>query len=187
MEANSTFINRWVEIQPRLKQFIYSKVKDSDEAKDILQDVYIKAFTRFDSLRDYSKLNSWLFSITRNEVNTFFNSRKKTQVKIPEMDTNENEFFSSCVAEYALPFINALPQKYSEALQLVFIDNLSQKELAKRLDISYSGAKSRVQRGKEKLKELIIACCTIEHDSYGNILDYTRKKDGFCPVQASCA
>lgn len=187
MEAKSTFINRWVELQPKLQQFIYSKVMDNDEAKDILQDVYIKAFTKINTLKQPDKLSSWVYSIARNEVNAFFNTKKKMQVEISEIETNDAELFNVPIAEYAEPFINALPQKYSEALKLVFIENLSQKELAVRLNISYSGAKSRVQRGKEKLKELIIACCAIEHDSYGNILDYTRKKEGFCPISNSCS
>jgi RNA polymerase sigma-70 factor (ECF subfamily) len=187
MIAKSGFTEKWIQLQPKLEGFIYQRVKNTAETKDILQDVYIKAFTKINSLKQPDKLSAWVYSIARNEVNAFFNEKKKAQVEIPEIDANDTEFISTCIEEYAAPFINALPQKYSEALQLVFIENLSQKELAKRLNISYSGAKSRVQRGKAKLKELIIACCTIEHDSYGNILNYTKKKDGFCPIPVSCS
>ncbi len=49
------------------------------------------------------------------------------------------------------------------------MSNLSQKELAKRLNISHSGAKSRVQRGREKLKQLILECCALKSDVYGNL------------------
>jgi len=68
------------------------------------------------------------------------------------------------------PFINKLPPKYREALIASELENQSQKELAESLDISYSGAKSRVQRGREKLKDLIQECCDFEHDKYGNLI-----------------
>jgi len=67
------------------------------------------------------------------------------------------------------PFIAQLPQKYQEALVKTEFENLSQKELASQLNISYSGAKSRVQRGKEKLKQLILTCCDFPSDNYGNL------------------
>lgn len=187
MEAKNTFIESWADFQPKLKQFINAKVKSEADTNDILQDVYIKAFTKINTLKQPDKLSPWLYSIARNEVNSFFNSKKKILSETFVLDANTSEIFNVPIADYAEPFINALPEKYSEALKLVYIENLSQKELAKRLNISYSGAKSRVQRGKQKLKELIIACCAIEHDSYGNILDYTRKKGGHCPLPANCA
>ena len=73
-------------------------------------------------------------------------------------------------------FLDSLPEKYREALFEVEINGLSQLELAKKLDISYSGAKSRVQRGREKLREALLDCCDIAADKYGNILEYSPRK-----------
>jgi len=70
-----------------------------------------------------------------------------------------------------------LPQKYLEALELYEFQGLSQKELSEKLGISYSGAKSRVQRGRKKLKYLLEGCCHIESDRYGNIVDFRILKD----------
>jgi RNA polymerase sigma-70 factor (ECF subfamily) len=56
--------------------------------------------------------------------------------------------------------------------------DISQKDLAIKLGISYSGAKSRVQRGKEKLKELLVACCAYQSDVYGNIINDENGKCG---------
>ncbi|RDZ06409.1 hypothetical protein C3744_28710 [Priestia megaterium] len=67
--------------------------------------------------------------------------------------------------------------KYLEALELYEFQRLSQKELSEKLGISYSGAKSRVQRGRKKLKHLLEGCCHIESDRYGNIVDFCIMKD----------
>jgi RNA polymerase sigma-70 factor (ECF subfamily) len=52
------------------------------------------------------------------------------------------------------------------------MEGLSQRELADKLGISYSGAKSRVQRGREKLKNMVLQCCEVATDKYGNVLGY---------------
>jgi RNA polymerase sigma-70 factor (ECF subfamily) len=71
--------------------------------------------------------------------------------------------------------IQQLPEKYKVALELSELQGMSQKELSEQLGISYSGAKSRVQRGREMLKELLTGCCHIESDRYGNIIDFRIK------------
>ena len=52
----------------------------------------------------------------------------------------------------------------------VDFEGMSQKEYADRLGISISGAKSRVQRAREKLKDLILKCCDYQFDKYGNVI-----------------
>lgn len=64
------------------------------------------------------------------------------------------------------PIISTLPDKYREALMLSDIKGVSQKEIAEQLNISYSGAKSRVQRGREMLKATYEKCCDISTDVY---------------------
>ncbi len=76
------------------------------------------------------------------------------------------------------PFLENIPEKYAQAVFLTDWYGLSQVELAKRLDISVSGAKSRVQRGRGKLKELFFQCCDFEFDSRGSVINYTRRRDG---------
>lgn len=67
--------------------------------------------------------------------------------------------------------------KYKEAIILTEFNGLTQKQLAQKLNISYSGAKSRVQRGKENLKKLFTDCCSIESDKYGNVVDFQQKSN----------
>lgn len=76
-------------------------------------------------------------------------------------------------------FKKDLDPKYQEALQLVDIEGITQVELASRLGISISGAKSRVQRGREQLKQKLIDCCPVKTDPYGNILEI-QHRDGSC-------
>ncbi len=174
---NEELLKTWNELNTRLFNFINQKVNNPEIAKDINQDVFIKVFSKIDSLRDKDKIVSWIYQITRNEINTFFRKKEPHQKailadKTEILDENLTTEFSKCI----LPMIEALPLKYQEAIRMTEIEGLSQKELATSVNISYSGAKSRVQRGRKMLKTLLQECCTISTDKYGNITDYKEKK-----------
>jgi RNA polymerase sigma-70 factor, ECF subfamily len=68
--------------------------------------------------------------------------------------------------------VDSLPDTYREALILTEYEGLTQRELAERLGLSLSGAKSRVQRAREKLKAMLLDCCHFEFDRLGKIIDY---------------
>jgi len=111
----------------------------------------------------------------RKEKNILPEEAIPRQVIGKESTDNLNEVIANCIR----PFINNLDVKYKEALILSELENISQTELASRLNISYSGAKSRVQRGREKLKDQFLQCCHFEYDKYGNFFKM-EKKDCRC-------
>jgi len=73
-----------------------------------------------------------------------------------------------------------LPEPYRDALVLTEFEGLTQQEMAKRLGISISGAKSRVQRGREQLKRMLLERCEFEFDRLGRIIDCKPRKKGRC-------
>ncbi len=56
------------------------------------------------------------------------------------------------------------------------VEGATQQEVADRLSLSLSGAKSRIQRARRMLKEILLACCHIELDIEGNVIDYGPAK-----------
>jgi len=170
---NNDVIIVWNELNSRLIHFINQKVKDSEVAKDISQDVFVKVFTKIDSLKKKDKIIPWIYQITRNEINSYFRKQKNgdNTVVVSHGEEVEEDLiveFSKCVE----PMINALPSKYQEAIRLTEIEGVSQKEWAEIANISYSGAKSRVQRGRVLLKSLLQDCCEVSTDVYGNVTNY---------------
>ncbi len=81
--------------------------------------------------------------------------------------------------------VRDLPETYREALRLTEYQGLSQKELGERLGISFSGAKSRVQRARAKLKQQLLACCHFQFDYAGQIIDYQSRCT--CCAGGDCA
>lgn len=174
---NTEMIHVWNDMNGRLTNFVNGKVKDPELTKDIVQDVFLKAFTKFDTLKNKEKLVSWIYQITRNEIISHFRKLKfETSTENIEAEDDANDSLTSELTHCISPFINSLPEKYKQAIIMADIENIPQKEIAERLNISYSGAKSRVQRGRELLKSSYDQCCAISTDVYGDVLDYKEKK-----------
>ena len=180
MEKDLTAI--WNNFNKDLYRYICSRVKDKDAAKDILQDSFIKIQKNIFTLKDEKSLKFWIYRITYNSIIDHFRRKKYNTNEFNENIYSEDQADkkdagdrTSELAECIIPFINKLPEIYKEALVKTELQNYSQLELAGYLGISYSGAKSRVQRAKVKLRQLFEECCNITSDSYGNILDFKPK------------
>ena len=166
----------WKAFSHRLKAFISHRISDQDIVDDILQDIFIKIHANIDSLKDESKMKSWVFQITRNAINDYYRKQKMIhesldQIEIP--DEPEEEMTADQEIAMGLRFmIYLLPDKYAEALSYVEFEGMSQVELAEKLGISVSGAKSRVQRGRAMLRDMLLQCCQFDFDQRGTIIDY---------------
>jgi RNA polymerase sigma-70 factor (ECF subfamily) len=79
------------------------------------------------------------------------------------------------------PLVQALPEPYRDAVVLSELRGLTQRETARQLGLSLSGAKSRVQRARHMLHERLLACCRVELDGRGALVDY-ESKGGCDPV-----
>ncbi len=172
----------WSDFSQRLAALIRSKVADPADADDILQDVFLKVHLRLDTLHDENRLAPWLYQITRNAITDYYRGRRQT-IELQETYAEESTA-NEMAAERQLAgglreMIGSLPPAYREALTLAEIDGLSQKDVADRLDLSYSGAKSRVQRGRRLLREALVNCCHVELDRRGGIIDYVPR-DQLC-------
>jgi len=170
----------WKNFRSELLGFINSKVHDIQLSEDILQDVFIKIHLNLHQLKSDEKLTSWLYQITRNSITDYFRKAKST-IEVPDLPEEQNtetdiRNFEKCV----LRFVNELPEKYREAIVTTELGNLSQKEFAEKIGISYSGAKSRVQRAKEELRELFVSCCAKEIPGSDGKLEFKDPEDCSC-------
>lgn len=176
-----TTTNIWQEFHQQLFNFINKRVKDKDIANDILQDVFIKIHLKLETLSHEDKLTSWVYQITRNSILDFY-KKQKPQVDIPEslIEISEEKTYNAEMSNCLKPMIEQLPVDYKEAILQTELGNLSQKEYAQKIGISYSGAKSRVQRARQQLHQLFNECCKVESDKYGNIIEHICQKGCGC-------
>ncbi|MBT1686175.1 sigma-70 family RNA polymerase sigma factor [Dawidia soli] len=156
--------------QQELKGFVYKRVRDKSLTEDIVHDVFIKVQNKIGQLHERDKLTNWIYQITKNAIIDHFRKQSRS-LHASDLDwENDAPNFNECVTRCLENLMASLPDKYREALQLADVEKMPQLELAKRLGISYSGAKSRVQRARQILKERMDETLIIKLDSYGNVI-----------------
>lgn len=177
-----TLENIWYKFAAKLRHFIQSKVSDPATSEDILQDVFVKIQNGLDRLQDKSKLRSWIYLITRNAIIDHYRTRKE-MVEITESLPAEAATVEGDVGELTTSFLQmiySLPEPYREALVLTEFEGMTQKQLALKAEISLSGAKSRVQRAREMLRQMLHECCTFEFDRRGAVIDCEPRTNASC-------
>lgn len=193
----------WHDVHERLTAFVARRVDDPADVADLVQTVFLRAHANAAAVTDQERLLPWLYSITRNAIADHYRSpvRRREVMGDAADDALEHgapdEFDDAPAEATALaalstcvrPMLQQLPPTYREALERVEFDGVSQVDVAAELGISVSGLKSRVQRGRAMLREVLLACCEISRSATGGVLDYSRRVDGGCgggSVDSSC-
>ena len=172
---NGNLESIWANLNRKLYSFILGKVNDKSVAEDIMHDLYIKIHASIDTLKDDTKIQSWIYQIARNLIIDYYRNISKQSLvltqSLPErFDEYPDNNSMSEALEDMIKMMSNLPSEYCEALCLTELHGMSQKAYAEKIGISYSGAKSRVQRAREMLKDLLMKCCHYEFDRYGTVI-----------------
>lgn len=173
----------WLKFENKLRAFTLSKVSDPAVADDILQELFLKIHDNIDKLNDETKIQSWIFQICRNLITDYFrvkNKNENTPLPFTDAEPGNDEVMTEAL-EDMVKMMDDLPAEYCEALCLTELGNLSQKAYAEKVGISYSGAKSRVQRARKMLKDMLMNCCHYEFDKYGTVISIHPVKCCCCP------
>jgi RNA polymerase sigma-70 factor (ECF subfamily) len=172
----------WSQLSADLRRFIRRRVSDDHLADDLLQETFVRIHRHIDSLADADRLAAWVYQIARNVIHDHYRRSAQGTVSLGHADpVEEREDRGSQLcgrsAEWFNELIVQLPEHYREAVRLAEIDGLTQQEVADRLGLTHSGAKSRIQRGRMMLKEVLEQCCRFEFDRRGILIDVDPKPD----------
>lgn len=167
----------WTHLSADLRRFIRRRVSSDHAADDLLQETFLRVHRHVATLEVADRLAAWVYQIARNVIHDHFRRSKQAtaaMVDVDPVDEGDNDPASTTPrgnARWLGALVDALPEGYQSAVRLAEIDGLSQQEVAARLGLSLSGAKSRIQRGCAMLKESLERCCHLEFDTRGRLLD----------------
>lgn len=168
----------WNKHKTHLFNFIKEKTKSLNEAEDMLQEVAIK-FQLAMEKQHIQNHKAWLFQVARNTIADFYRNEATNPIvlnaEIPE--TKDHSTSTACVCDLTGFVIqHYLPEKYGQALIMSDIEAIPQKEVAKKLKLSLTATKSRIQRARKLLKERVEECVDIEYRQDGSIGEFNLKK-----------
>ena len=137
---------------------------DNEEVKDLVQEIFIKAYVNIRSFDSGKKFSSWLYRIAHNEFVNAYKKKKREKVSFFDLDllfphlvakeTADGEVARKEVQEALDNSLSKLDSKYREPLVLYYFEELDYKEIAEILQIPTSTVGVRLRRGKAMLKKL---------------------------------
>lgn len=188
----------WRALEAELRPFVAGRVATAD-VDDVLQDVFVRIQRGLGALRDGRRLGPWVYRVARSAVADHLRARARHPLAregaaeaaaptIPDglgadgAGADEGEADAAReMAAYAALFVTFLPSPYREALTLTELEGLTQREAAARAGVSVTAMKSRVRRGREKLRAALEDCCHIALDARRRVVGFERRPDGKLP------
>jgi RNA polymerase sigma-70 factor, ECF subfamily len=173
----------WRESSARLRAWFERECGSASDADDLLQETFVRVHERLESLVDAASVRAWVGTIARNVLGDHLRRRATRSPAEPEGElaaatTAAN--LDPIVAGWLEAYLHELEPEDAAALRFVDLEGRTQAELAAREGLSLSGAKSRVQRARARLRARLEACCTFAFDARGGILNARRRADGRC-------
>jgi len=177
--ALATDLSRW-----------FGRRVPADQVDDLVQDTFVRIHRGLPGLRDTDKLTGWVYQVARGVLVDSTRRMRPTPtsedrvlndvltVEQPDLGPDPTEV----VAGWLPAMVDELPEPYRAAVRLSELEGMTQAELAKRLGLSASGARSRVQRGRKLLAERLDACCHIARQG-AEVVDWHRRRS---PCTTSC-
>ena len=154
----------------RLLNFVYRFVNDIDKSEDLTQDTFLKLYTHKDSYKEIAKFSTWLYTIAANLAKTELRKIKRRKTfSISDLSKDDREFVIS--SEAIGPDDKDINSTFEKNIQIALerlsvdfktiiilrdIQELSYDEISKIMKLPIGTVKSRINRGRLKLQELLI-------------------------------
>lgn len=168
----------WVELSADLRRWFGRRVRNPEQAEDLLQETFLRIHARGDQLRDQERVLGWVYRIANSVLIDHVRRQRPTgepvELAVPALPAEPDP--AQTIASWLPLFIAQLPELYRQPLWLSEMEGLSQAEVAVQLGLSPSGARSRVQRGRAMLRDALLACCDIVREG-GDFIDYRLRED----------
>ena len=185
----------WAEFAPPLRGFLARRVPPGVDPDDLVQEVFLRVIRHAGSLRRTDRPEAWLFQIARNALRDSLRARLRRDGRndaiesdddlTAEPDTTAERAAEAELAPCLTSMVNRLPEPYRTAITLTTLQGTSQADAARQLGTSNSGMKSRVQRGRDRLRAMLVQCCSIAVDVRGGVSDFHLRSAGACSPPAA--
>jgi RNA polymerase sigma-70 factor (ECF subfamily) len=185
----------WERLHSNLRSFVGRRVRNTADVDDLVQRVFLHLHHALPTLRDEDRIHAWVYRTTRNAIADYYRAPVHRR-EVPAgslVDVADSEAPAhgahggtepTAMRELAgclKPLFAALSPEDQAALRAIEFEGMTQVDAARRLGLSTSGMKSRVQRARKRLKASLEDCCRVELDRRGGITSFeSRRRSAPC-------
>lgn len=155
-----------IEYGSEIKRLVYSYIKNPSDADDVTQEVFVTVYRKLDTFQGKSTLRSWVYAIAINKCKDYLRSWKVRNIKLKgkleqfvksaaHSYTPEQHIIEKNEEQQLLNQVLSLPIKYREVIILYYFEEFSVHEIADFLSINQNTVRTRLNRGRGKLKNII--------------------------------
>lgn len=139
----------------------------AEDAEDLVQDVFLKAYDRLSDIRDPDRFASWLYGVALNHCRDYAKNVRRKTYAFSRTDEREDRISAQPEArqdaqleadedsQHLWEALDTLSPTYSVPFLLKYRDGMTYKAMSKRMDVSVSALKVRVHRARKKLRRII--------------------------------
>jgi RNA polymerase sigma-70 factor (ECF subfamily) len=182
---------QWARLRADVGRLVARRLPTSADVEDVVQDVLLRVWRHGDQLRADERFGAWLSRVAYTAAADQMRGRQghplpRFASEAEPADAEPGSFADDpavreLIAAVLRPFAEGLPEPYRQAVLLSELEDLSQPLLARRLGLSLSGVKSRVQRGRRLLREALERCCAVALDARGGPVSCEIRVGGTVP------
>ena len=158
------FNNNLISLEDKLERFALSLTSNRDEAKDLLQETYLKVLTYMDKFEEFTNMKAWTCTIMKN---TFINNYRKSKRENTTLDNTKDLFYLKITkesplmhpdSEYSYNELNKAVNSLEVEFRVPFLmhtEGYKYKEISEKLELKIGTVKSRIFFARKKLMELL--------------------------------
>ena len=182
----------WSRLRADVGRLVARRLSNPSDVEDVVQDVLMRVWRHGPELRDQERFGAWLMRVVFTAAADHFRKRAERPLT-SDSDADDDqavagpesqpsaEALEATLAAILRPFVDELPAHYREVIVLSELEGLPHAAIADRLSLSVSGVKSRVQRGRQMLRELLEQCCRFVVDGRGAPVACEMRPDAVVP------
>ncbi|MCT4637893.1 MAG: hypothetical protein N4A72_09310 [Bacteroidales bacterium] len=171
----SEIFEHWLNHQNDIRKHLNYIVKDKSVIDDILHETLLKIIKTCCSGTEINNIRAWFKRCAHNVA--IDHIKDVNRFSFEEVEVQSATLFNlyKNAEPIIMPLCKLIPNKYAEPLIMADLQNERQNTIAQHLDISLVATKSRILRGRQKLKDLVVECCHIDKEDNGQLFAITPK------------
>lgn len=168
VEAYDILVSRY---KDQITNYIYRFVGDWQECEDLLQETFLRVYRNRHSYKPIAKFSTWLYTIAGNLARSEYRKRKRRQTRSLQSVNRDNEEYEMDIPDetyapdeaaegaiqdrYIQQALMEIPEEFREVVVLRDVQQLSYDEIAQITGLPMGTVKSRINRGRTKLQNLL--------------------------------